>query len=209
MGKNTIKIKLHKLCKDCSRGSSKGWVGAKLQVPPSLIGRAWEVGKVRATSHTRLKAHDHCNLRALIGRKGGDRPSSLHIRRWRPKGPKRMTWMKSLHGILHGGLWKRCQWSPGIYVMPTSKRWAWRKFRETIIFSYLLNMIDSRAHSIIDSRIDFRTDKHHQVVLSNWQSLRHIVLNQILSSFSAHKIDNGPATWSILTSHYAWGSVTT
>ena len=35
----------------------------------------------RATSHTRLKAHDHCNLRDLIGRKGGDRRSSLHTRR--------------------------------------------------------------------------------------------------------------------------------
>ena len=25
-------------------------------------------------------------------------------------------------------------WSPGIFVRPTSKRWAWRKFRETMIF---------------------------------------------------------------------------
>ena len=39
--------------------------------------RPWD----RATSHTRLKAHDHGNVRALIGRKGGDRPSSLHTRR--------------------------------------------------------------------------------------------------------------------------------
>jgi hypothetical protein len=37
--------------------------------------------QVRATSHTRLKALDHGNVRALIGRKGGDRPSSLHTRR--------------------------------------------------------------------------------------------------------------------------------
>jgi hypothetical protein len=36
---------------------------------------------LRATSHTRLKAHDHCNLRALIGRKGGDLLSSLQTRR--------------------------------------------------------------------------------------------------------------------------------
>ena len=35
-------------------------------------------GGLRATSYTILKAHDHCNLRALIGRKAGDRPSSLH-----------------------------------------------------------------------------------------------------------------------------------
>ena len=30
-----------------------------------------------------------------------------------------------------------------------------------------------------------------------------------LSFFSANKICNGPATWSILTLHYAWGSMTT
>jgi hypothetical protein len=51
---------------------------------------------LRATSHTRLKARDHCNLRAFIGWKGGDCPSSLHTRRWRPKGPKWTSWMKSL-----------------------------------------------------------------------------------------------------------------
>ena len=41
--------------------------------------------EVRANSHTRLKACGHCNLRALIGRKGIDRLSLLHTRRWRPK----------------------------------------------------------------------------------------------------------------------------
>jgi hypothetical protein len=35
----------------------------------------------RATSHTTLKALDHGNVRALIGQKGRDRPSSLHTRR--------------------------------------------------------------------------------------------------------------------------------
>jgi hypothetical protein len=35
---------------------------------------------LRATSHTWLKALDHGIVRALIGRKGGDRPSSLHTR---------------------------------------------------------------------------------------------------------------------------------
>ena len=29
-----------------------------------------------------------CNVRALIGQKGGDCPSSLHTRRWRSKSPK-------------------------------------------------------------------------------------------------------------------------
>jgi hypothetical protein len=31
-----------------------------------------------STSHTTLKACDHCILRDLIGRKPGDSPSSLH-----------------------------------------------------------------------------------------------------------------------------------
>ena len=35
---------------------------------------------LRATSHTRLKARDHCILRSLIGRKARDSTSSLHIR---------------------------------------------------------------------------------------------------------------------------------
>ena len=49
-------------------------------------------------SHTRrLKAHDHCNLRALIGRKGGDRLSSLCTRRWTPKGLKQTSWMKKVY----------------------------------------------------------------------------------------------------------------
>ena len=39
-------------------------------------------------------AHDCCNLRALIGQKGRDRPSSLHTRRWRPIGLKKTSWMK-------------------------------------------------------------------------------------------------------------------
>ena len=62
---------------------------------------------LRATSHTRLKARDHCNLRALIGQKGRDCLSSLHTRRWRPKGPKKISWMKSLHGVQHGKIWTR------------------------------------------------------------------------------------------------------
>ena len=53
----------------------------------------------RATSHAKLKARDHCILRSLIGRKGQDRPSSLHTRRWRPKASKKLSWTISLHGL--------------------------------------------------------------------------------------------------------------
>ena len=58
------------------------------------------------TSPTRVKARHHCcNLRALIGRVGGGghRLSSLHAPRRRLEGPKKTSWMKSLHGVLHRG----------------------------------------------------------------------------------------------------------
>ena len=62
-------------------------------------------GFLRATSHTNVKAHDHCNVRILIGWKGRDRPNSFHTRTWRFKIPMKSSWMKSLHGVLHGKLW--------------------------------------------------------------------------------------------------------
>ena len=63
------------------------------------------LGSLRATSHTRMKAKDHCILRSLIGQKGWDHPSLLHTRRWRPKGSWKLSQMKRLHGFLHGRLW--------------------------------------------------------------------------------------------------------
>jgi hypothetical protein len=48
------------------------------------------------TSHMRLKAHDHCILRSLIGRKGWEHPSSLPTRRWSLEVPKNFSWMKGL-----------------------------------------------------------------------------------------------------------------
>ena len=119
----------------------------------SMVSWFW----IRATSHARLKAHDHnCNLIALIGWKGGD--YSLHRRRWRSKGPKNTYWMKSLHGVLHGGLWIRFHGSPGICIRPTSKRWAKRKFRETIIFLSILFQQDKfqdRLQSILQAKIQW------------------------------------------------------
>ena len=95
---------------------------------------------LRATSHTRLKAHDYHNLRAIIGRKGKDRPSSLHTRRWRPKGPKMTSWMKSLHGVLHGGLWIK-----------------FHGLLETVIFNmFFPNIIDFMTDSRIDSKTRFQ-----------------------------------------------------
>jgi hypothetical protein len=51
------------------------WATRMIIVPSTLF------REFRAISHTRLKALDHGNVRALIGRKGGDDPSSLHTRR--------------------------------------------------------------------------------------------------------------------------------
>ena len=175
-----------------------------------LLARVWSGPNIRATSLTKLKAHDHCNLRALIGRKGGDRPSSLHTRRWRPKEDfmdEKSTWSPTWQTM------DKVSWSPGIFVRPTSKRWAWSKFRETMIFWFFFSMTNFRTNFGIDPRIYYKRDsiidKHHQVVLSNWSGLRHIILNQNLPSFFVNEICNGPGTWSILTSHLTWGSVTT
>ena len=74
-----------------------------------------------ATSHTRLKAHDYGNVRALIGWKGGECSSLLHTRRWRLKGPKQSSWMKGLHGVLHGMLWIRVHGLPEFASSPPSR----------------------------------------------------------------------------------------
>ena len=60
---------------------------------------------IEFTSYHALKALNHCMIRSLIGWKGRDRLSSFHIGRWRPTGPKKLSWMKSLHKFLHGILY--------------------------------------------------------------------------------------------------------
>ena len=57
-----------------------------------------------------------------------------------------------------------------------------------IFFSMPYFKINFKAYSIVDSM----TYRHHQVVLSNWWSLKHFILNQILPSFYANNICNGP-----------------
>ena len=97
----------------------------------------------------------------------------------------------------------KVSWSPGIFFRPPLLG------DHDYYYYFFSNMIDCKANSRTNSMIDSKTDKHHQVILSNWLSLRHIILNQIFPCWSANKICNGPATWSILISHYAWGPVTT
>ena len=72
---------------------------AHANFPPTLI------GLFRVTSHMRVKFHDHCILRSLIGQKGRDRPSSLHTRRKKPRDPKKLSWMRSLRRFLHDKLY--------------------------------------------------------------------------------------------------------
>ena len=90
--------------------------------------------QIKATSHTRLKAHDHDNVRAYIGGKNGDHPSSFHTRRWIPKGPTKSSWMKSVHGVLHARICIRLHGLPkftsgppprGGYDANFGRPWHW------------------------------------------------------------------------------------
>ena len=101
-----------------------------------------EQERIRATSHTSLKAHDLCNLRGSHWSKGQTRPSSLHTRRWRRKGPKKTSCIKSLHGVLHGRLWIRFMVSHNFY--------------------YFFNMINFMTNCKVAYKTYFRTYKHHQ-----------------------------------------------
>ena len=57
---------------------------------------------VRATSDTRLRAHDHYTSRTLIGGNGGAGSSSLHTMLEEPTEYVNARWMQSLHGFLNG-----------------------------------------------------------------------------------------------------------
>jgi hypothetical protein len=61
--------------------------------------------QIRATSHMRLRAHDHHISSTLIGGKGGVGPSSLHITLKGPTEFVNARWIKRLHGFLHGIEW--------------------------------------------------------------------------------------------------------
>ena len=59
----------------------------------------------RATSDTRLRAHDHYASSTLVGGKGGAGPSSFHNMLDGPTNYVNARWMKSLHGFLYGIKW--------------------------------------------------------------------------------------------------------
>ena len=52
----------------------------------------------------RLRVGSHCILRSLIGQRGRDYLSSLRTRRGRLEDSKKLSWMRILHGSVHGKL---------------------------------------------------------------------------------------------------------
>jgi hypothetical protein len=60
---------------------------------------------LRATSHTRLRARDHCTSSTLIGDTGGAGPSLLHTTLEGPTEYVNARWSKVLHGFLYGIQW--------------------------------------------------------------------------------------------------------
>ena len=75
-------------------------------------------------------------FQALIVRKDGDCPSSLQTQRWRHNGPKKTSWMKSLHGVLHGGLWIRFHGLPEFSSSPPPRGGRNANFRRPWFFQY-------------------------------------------------------------------------
>ena len=126
---------------------------------------------LRATSHTRLKAHDHCILRSLIGRKDQDQPRSLHTRRWRPKGPKKPSRRKLYMDSYMAYYKNNVSWFATILVMLTFKRWIWSKFQHNISVLQPLdeNQGPSKLHGHGPSLVALRACLHKSH--SSWESL--------------------------------------
>ena len=70
---------------------------------------------------------------------------------------------------------EKCTWSPTWRTMDKISWSPIQKFRETMNLKKKFSMTNSKI------------DKHHQVILLNWKSSRHIILNQILPSFRPTK----------------------
>jgi hypothetical protein len=73
-------------------------------------------------------------------------------------------------------------------------------------FQERLQSIFQKFHDRFHDRLqDWQTPPNNSLKLVNFKTY---YTKSNLPSFSANKVCNGPATWSILTSHYAWGPVT-
>jgi len=127
--------------------------------------------KTKGHSHTRLKAHDHCNLRALMHWSKGRTPSKFtshtKVKAWRPKEDfmnEKFTWSPT---------WRttdKVSWSPknlrpthlheiGLTQIPGDHDYFFDIFSSMTYFK-----TDYSANSEIDSRID----KHHQIISLSW-----------------------------------------
>jgi hypothetical protein len=65
-------------------------------------------------THETVKVCDYGILRSLIGRKGHHRSSSLHTRRWKPEGTKKLDWMKKSSWIFTWQTMDNDLWYAGI-----------------------------------------------------------------------------------------------
>jgi hypothetical protein len=77
--------------------------------------------------------------------------------------------MKSLLGVLHGGLWIRVMVCRNLRQAHLQEVGLTKIPGEIMIFLIFFSMtdfrIDCKADSIAYSKIDFRDDKHHQIFL--------------------------------------------
>ena len=135
---------------------------------------------LRATSLTRLRDRDHYTSSTLIGGKGGAGPSSLHTTLERRTEYVNARWMWSLHGFRHGIQW--------------------------IMFRGHCNGLFSRTTSW--RRSNTKPGDHDDSYAHNrWFILLYHVWGPAWIEIHWNSI--WLRTWSRMTSHYTWGSVST
>jgi hypothetical protein len=73
---------------------------------------------LRATSHTKLRACDHCTSSVVIGRKGGAGPSSLHTMLEGPMEYVNARWMQKSTWSLEWHQMNHVSWPLGLFQKP-------------------------------------------------------------------------------------------
>ena len=143
--------------------------------------------QLQATSHTRLKARDHCILRSLVGQKGWDLPNSLHTRGWRPKGPKKLSWMKCLLDfyMAHHVNWiasMAFRWESRALTITWSQSlarvWSGHKFHDHIVSA--LHVFANCVHVTKVSMCNTKTTQQSKTASSSfisWSMMVFIVLD--------------------------------
>ena len=100
---------------------------------------------------------------------GGDHLSSFHTLWVKAQRTKEdfMDEKKSLHGVLHGGLWIRFYGLPKLLLGPPPRGEPDANSGDHDFFKYFSKRANCRENSSTYSIIDSMTNKHHQVILSN------------------------------------------